>query len=84
MRTTVDLEPDVIQAAKEWALRERTSAGKVITKFFRQGIRCVNAGHKQGSEPTFVNKNGMRVLGQREGPIVTLEHVRRLMDEEDD
>ncbi len=31
----------------------------------------------------FVNKNGMRVLGQREGPIVTLEHVRRLMEEED-
>ena len=83
MRTTIDIETDVLQAAKEMASRQKCSAGSVISRVFRQGIRCVNAGHKQGSQPMFVNKNGMRVLGQREGPIVTLEHVRRLMEEED-
>ena len=83
MRTTVDLELDVLQTAKEIASREECSAGTVISRVFRQGMRCINGGHKQGSQPMFVHKNGMRVLGDREGPIITLEHVRRLMDEED-
>lgn len=82
MRTTLDIEIDVLQAAKELAARENTTAGKIITRILRQGVRCMNSMQEHSDGPEFAYKNGIRVLGHRDGPIVTLEHVRQIMDEE--
>lgn len=77
MRTTLDLDPDVLQAAKEIAQKERTTAGQIISKLVRQAL----VGSKPHSEDVFVYKNGLPVLASR-GEIITLEHVQQIMDEE--
>jgi hypothetical protein len=76
MRTTLDVEDDVLQAAKEIAAKERTTAGAVISRLARLGLRAV-AGKSE-----VILKNGVPVFPARDGEIVTLEHVQKLMDEE--
>lgn len=38
MRTTLDIDDDVLNAAKERARRENTTAGKVISQLARQSL----------------------------------------------
>ena len=38
MRTTLDIDEDVLQAAKERARRERRTAGEVISELARRGL----------------------------------------------
>lgn len=38
MRTTIDLEPDVLAAAKELARQQNTAVGKVISRLVRQAL----------------------------------------------
>jgi hypothetical protein len=38
MRTTLDIPDDVLQAAKELARREKTSAGKIISDLARAAL----------------------------------------------
>jgi hypothetical protein len=73
MRTTLDIEDDVLQAAKELAEKEGSTAGKVLSTLARQGLLKSSAAGKV--------RNGVPTLPSR-GEIVTLEKVRRLMDEE--
>jgi len=77
MRTTLDIEEDVLQAAKELALREGTTAGRVISELARRGLMA--PGKKTKSS---VTRGGVPVLPSR-GEMVTLDHVRGLMDGED-
>jgi hypothetical protein len=44
MRTTLDIDDDVLRAAKELARRERLSAGQVVSRLLRQAML--------GSKPT--------------------------------
>ena len=39
MRTTLDIDEDVLQAAKELAAREQKTAGKLISEWARRGLR---------------------------------------------
>lgn len=76
MRTTLDIEPDILQAAKEIAAKEKTTAGAVISRLARKGMT--------GLETPLGElriRNGVPMLPKR-GEIITLEHVQRLMDEE--
>lgn len=77
MRTTLDIEEDVLQAAKELAEREGTTAGKVISALARRGL--TTSGKK--TKPLPATRGGVPLLPSR-GEVVTLEHVRKLMDEE--
>lgn len=78
MRTTLDIEPDVLQMAKEIAAREKSTAGKVLSRLARQGYQ--GGGSETGKEKPSV-RNGVPVLPKRNEPV-TMEKVRRLMDEE--
>jgi hypothetical protein len=50
MRTTLDIDDDVLLAAKERARRERTSAGAVISELARRAL--TDTGSAQGlAEP---------------------------------
>ena len=80
MRTTLDLEPDVIQVAKEIAVREKTTAGRVISRLVRTAL---GGAPQKSSKVKFVYKNGVPTLPPREGEIITLEHIQNLKDEED-
>lgn len=82
MRTTLDIDDDVLFAAKELAAKERKTAGKVLSEFFRRALHAVETPDPQPDPGQgYVFKNGIPVLPSR-GEVVTTEHVRRLMDEE--
>jgi len=82
MRTTLDIDDDVLFAAKELAVKERKTAGKILSEFFRQAIQ---AGDSRSSGPKpgrpFALKNGIPVLPRRD-EVVTTAHLQRLMEEE--
>jgi len=77
MRTTLDIEDDVLQAAKELAQREGGTAGQVISTLARRGLALPASGRKSRSSV----RCGVPVLPSR-GEVVTLEHVRQLQDKE--
>lgn len=80
MRTTLDIEEDVLQAAKELAASENSTAGKVISRLARKGL--IGESPENGSTPERIEyRNGVPLLPRR-GVIVTMEHVQRIMDEE--
>ncbi len=76
MRTTLDIEDDVLQAAKELAAKEHSTAGHVLSRWARAGL-CGKS-HPAGGKL----KHGVPVFPARPGEVVTLENVQKLMDEE--
>ncbi|MEO5923865.1 MAG: CopG family transcriptional regulator [Bryobacteraceae bacterium] len=74
MRTTLDIDADILGVAKELAFQRKTSAGKVISELAREALAP-----KRGLK----TKNGFPVLEPIPGaPPMTLEMVNRLRDEE--
>jgi hypothetical protein len=77
MRTTLDIEDDVLQAAKELAQREGGTAGKVISNLARRGLTLTAAERENRSDM----RGGVPILPSR-GKLVALEHVQKIQDEE--
>jgi hypothetical protein len=77
MRTTLDIEDDVLQAAKELAHRDGGTAGQVISTLARRGL----AGSHTKSKKTSGSRGGVPLMPSR-GELVTLERVQNLMDKE--
>ena len=75
MRTTVDIDDDLLQAAKEIAERRGTSAGRVISELMRRAL----APPKQGTRV----RNGVPLLAHRQAgaPALTLKVVRELQED---
>ena len=77
MRTTLDIEDDVLQAAKELAQRQGGTAGQVISALARRGLARPPVNPKK----TPGTRGGVPLVASR-GEVVTLEHVQNLMDQE--
>jgi hypothetical protein len=77
MRTTLDIEDDILQAAKELAKREGASAGKIISTLARRGL--ASSASKPKKKSTI--RGGVPVIPSR-GEVITLEHIQNLMDQE--
>jgi hypothetical protein len=77
MRTTLDIEDDVLQAAKELAQREGGTAGHVISVLARRGL----AAPPTRARKTPSTRGGVPVLPSR-GEVVTLAHIQQLTDQE--
>ena len=74
MRTTLDIDDDVLQAAKELAAVQKKTAGQVLSDLARQALE---------PKQTFTMRNGVPVLPHRPGaPRITVEDVERWLDEE--
>lgn len=74
MRTTLDIDDDVLAAVKELARREHTTAGTLISRLTRRAL----ATHEEtGSRQ---EKFGFRPFASR-GRLVTNEDIDRLRDE---
>ena len=73
MRTTLDLEEDVLLAVKEIARMRGTSTGKVLSELARQALSPQDAGTMRNGVPLFPIQSGVSV--------VTLELVNQLRDE---
>lgn len=86
MRTTLDIDDDILQAAKELARAENKTAGQVISELARKGLTQATQapmGFAEEASPAFVMKDGFVALTNREGLVVTKELVDRLMEEAD-
>ena len=80
MRTTLDIDDDVLLAAKEHAARERKSLGAVVSALARESLRRPPAPAAHRGAP---GRRGGRfaVLPSRD-EVITVEHVRGLQDAE--
>lgn len=74
MRTTLDIDDDVLLAAKERARKEKISTGAALTQMARAGLQQTTTA-RRGKKSPF----GITPLPSR-GEIVTNEHVNRLRD----
>lgn len=77
MRTTLEIDDDLLDAAKDLARRRGTTAGRVVSELMRQALTGATA--KEVGEPKAVY--GFRAFGKR-GGVVTDETVERLRDAE--
>ena len=75
MRTTLDIEDDVLVAAKELARREKKTAGKVISELARKGIHVHGAKTSRRS-----TRNGFEVIPP-DGHIITPQLVQKILEE---
>ena len=85
MRTTLDIDDDVLAAAKALAKSRKSTAGEVISDLARRGLKSpepVPSAASRGPAGS-VLRNGWYVLPSRGGPPVTTELVKRLLDEAD-
>jgi uncharacterized protein len=74
MRTTLDIDKDVLETAKELAARRGTTAGRVISDLVRSALTPRDQGTKK--------RHGVPVLPTRKpAALVTPEIVNRLRDE---
>jgi hypothetical protein len=82
MRTTLDIDQDVLVAAKELARQQNLSAGQVVSQLLRK----VLTGQAENSTAFASDAGGRSVAGFRPFPagkaVVTNEAVNRLRDAE--
>lgn len=73
MRTTLDIEADVLQAAKDLARQRGVSIGRVISDLARQSLTPPVPGQLRNGIPIFPVQPGAQ--------IVTAELINQLRDE---
>lgn len=78
MRTTVDLEEDVLLAVKERARRERKSAGAVLSELARQALTGAGPAGEVGEPELFY---GFEPLPRR-GAVVSNDLIDRLREDD--
>ena len=72
MRTTVDIDDDALQAAKEIAAMRGTTLGKAVSDLLKQALAPASAGKL---------RNGVPLLTPRRGAPLTMKRVNELRDE---
>jgi len=77
MRITLEIDDEVLQAAKALARRESRTAGQVLSALARRGL-AVSAAEQRSHSRT---RNGVPLVPSR-GEDVTLDQLRRLMGKE--
>ncbi|MBS0324988.1 MAG: antitoxin [Proteobacteria bacterium] len=78
MRTTLDIDLDVLQAAKERARRENRTTGQVMSDLARRGL---NAPAKTAGGAAEPSRYGFRPFPKR-GGIVTNELIDALREDD--
>lgn len=78
MRTTLDIDDDVLLAAKEHARKERISTGRALTQMARAGLNRSPGPARRGKKSPL----GITPLRSR-GEVITNEYVNQLRDELD-
>jgi hypothetical protein len=76
VRTTVDLEEDILRAAKDLAKERSQSLGRVLSELARKGL--------QPSPRSMDTRNGVPLLPRKTGARpVTSQMVKELLESED-
>ena len=79
MRTTMDIDDDVLDAAKELSRRKKLSAGKVVSQLLRQALAGGPSSLASPAQPGAVA--GFRPFAPR-GAVVSDDLVNTLRDTE--
>jgi len=74
MRTTLEIDDDVLVAARELAEYGKTTTGRVVSDLIRQALT-------RPTDAPLTQRNGFSVLPKR-GGVVTTELVTRLAEDE--
>ncbi|MBI2838330.1 MAG: hypothetical protein HYX75_08455 [Acidobacteria bacterium] len=72
MRTTLDIDSDVLAAAKALATAHKETVGKVVSELARRGLQPAAAGIDR--------RGGFPSLPKRTGVVITPDLVDRLLD----
>lgn len=83
MRTTINIDDDVLAAAKELAKACRSTAGEVLSELARKALTTPTAAPSGTGPAGAVLTDGWYVLPNCGGPPVTSELVARLLEEAD-
>jgi hypothetical protein len=76
MRTTLEIEDEILLTVKAIAQQRKTTAGDVVSSLLRESLAPKNFKVEY--------RNGVPLLPRRpHGPIVTAELVNRLADEDE-
>jgi len=78
MRTTLDIDDDVLRAAKDLARREKKTAGQIISELVRRALGASPTGRTL-KEPKALH--GFRPFPRR-GGIVTNELIDKLREDD--
>lgn len=78
MRTTLDIDDDLLQASKELAQHEGTTAGVIVSRLLRQAL---TAGAGPTASTATAGLPGFRPFAAKPGAVVTDEMVNRLRDQ---
>ncbi len=86
MRTTLDIDDDLLAAAKELARRERKSAGQVVSELMRKGLTGVGPGESTAARvPRSAVAEQAAAYGLHPFPpgdvVATNDDVNRLREE---
>lgn len=74
MRTTLDIDEDILEAAKELGRRRGRTAGQIVSDLLRQALRPA------ATEGRI--RNGVPLITRRHGaPVMTMALVNQLRDE---
>ena len=76
MRTTLDIEDDVLTAAKELARRQGVSAGKVVSNLLRTALTGEASAQRSGAAVVA----GFRPFAASDQQLVSNEQIDQLRD----
>lgn len=80
MRTTLDIEDDVLAAARELARRQGTTAGQMVSRLLRAALSG-NPSSPQGAAEPPTSVAGFRPFQAPGGAVITNEQIDQLRDE---
>ena len=76
MRTTLDIDDDVLEIVKDLAKAQRATAGEILSKLAREALTRSALPH---DEPRY--RNGFRLLPPTD-QVITSDMVKRWLDED--
>lgn len=82
MRTTLDIDDDLLAAAKELARRERSTAGQVVSRLLRHSLTGAGTAPPATPRPRRAAVAGFQPFPARPGVVATNEQVDALRDAE--
>ncbi|WP_310390069.1 CopG family transcriptional regulator [Roseateles sp.] len=85
MRTTLDIEDDLLLAAKELARREGASAGAIVSRLLRRsltGLDATPASSKSSHGLVDASNCGFEPFAAKPGVVTSLDEVNALREAE--
>ena len=79
MRTTLEIDDDLLQAAKDLARQQKTTAGHVVSSLLRQALTQVHS--PQDSQSIHSSPCGFRPFSNTDAQVVNNDQVNQLRDQ---